>query len=74
MAELSGRMSTYSYDSLYRFTAETITDAVAGNHASTYQYDPVGNCVYHMVNGVQIAYQYDDRPHRLVILFFRGAS
>ena len=45
VTELNGRQVTYSYDDLYRLTAETISSdaTTANNGLITYMYDPVGN-------------------------------
>ena len=44
VSELSGRSVSYSYDALYRLTAETVTGAAQqANGTVGYIYDPVGN-------------------------------
>lgn len=44
VTELNGRTVSYSYDNLYRLTAETISADPAGKNGTVgYQYDPVGN-------------------------------
>ncbi len=59
IAELNNRVTQYSYDSLYRLTAEQISDAVNGDYSASYQYDPVGNRTYSTIDGVSTAYTYD---------------
>ena len=41
--DTSGRLDTYSYDSLYRVTQQSITDPSAGNSSISYSYDLVSN-------------------------------
>ncbi|MGH1540586.1 MAG: Ig-like domain-containing protein [Arenicella sp.] len=65
ISEQAGRISDYVYDDLYRMTSEVITDAVNGNHSSSYQYDKVGNRTYETVNGVQTQYTIDDNDRLL---------
>jgi len=44
VAELSGRIVTYGYDSLYRLTSETVSgDPASKNGEINYTYDAVGN-------------------------------
>jgi YD repeat-containing protein len=44
VAELSGRMVNYSYDSDYKLTSEAISADPGGNNGTvSYAYDPVGN-------------------------------
>ncbi len=59
--EQNGRKVEYEYDSLYRLTKETITDAVAGNRVVEYTYDKVGNRLTKndSVEGIT-TYSYDD--------------
>jgi len=60
--ELNGRISSYTYDNLYRLTNEGITDFVNGNYSAEYQFDKVGNRIYSTINGVSTAYTYCSRP------------
>ncbi|SMF03440.1 RHS repeat-associated core domain-containing protein [Alteromonadaceae bacterium Bs31] len=59
IAELDGRETNYTYDQLYRLTAENITDINAGDYSASYVYDKVGNHSSETVNGVLTAYSYD---------------
>ncbi|MCL1475928.1 RHS repeat domain-containing protein, partial [Argonema antarcticum] len=61
VTEQNGRKVEYEYDSLYRLTKETITDAVAGNRIVEYTYDKVGNRLTKndSVEGIT-TYTYDD--------------
>jgi RHS repeat-associated protein len=61
VAELSGRSVAYTYDSLYRLTAESVTaDPHSNNFSDGYSYDSVGNRQKLLVNGVTAnAYTYD---------------
>jgi RHS repeat-associated protein len=44
VAELGSRMATYTYDSTYRLTSETVAGSPAGpNGRVSYSYDPAGN-------------------------------
>ena len=43
LTEHSGRVSTFTYDDVYRLTNESITDPVNGDNVSTYTYDATGN-------------------------------
>ncbi len=60
LLELSGRVSDYSFDSLYRLETETITDAVNGDHSASYTFDKVGNRTQSVINGVITAFTYDN--------------
>ena len=61
VAELTGRMVQYGYDSLYRLNSETVTaDPANHNGLTTYVYDPVGNRQVLKINGVTVnTYNYD---------------
>ena len=65
IVEASGRQSTYTHDALYRLVGETIVDPANGDHASTWEYDAVGNRVYERVDGVETRYTVDEND-RLV--------
>ncbi|ABC28923.1 Rhs family protein [Hahella chejuensis KCTC 2396] len=56
----NGRVSTYTYDALYRLTHDTISDPVNGDYSAEYRFDKVGNRTYSIIDGVHIAYSYDD--------------
>ena len=44
VAELGGRVATYTYDNIYRLTAESISGAPGGPNGNvSYAYDPAGN-------------------------------
>jgi RHS repeat-associated protein len=60
ITELNGRVSDYTYDSLYRLTDEVITDPINGNYTATYTFDKVGNRIASTINGVSTVYTYDD--------------
>ena len=60
IVEEEGRTTNYTFDDLYRLTAESITDAVNGDYNASYQYDLVGNRTYETVDGVQTAYTYNN--------------
>ncbi|HTF97316.1 MAG TPA: hypothetical protein VL995_14355, partial [Cellvibrio sp.] len=53
-------VSSYTYGLDATGRRETITDAVNGNYAASYEYDRAGNRTYETVNGVQTAYTYDN--------------
>ncbi|WP_185906572.1 choice-of-anchor A family protein [Teredinibacter haidensis] len=59
ITELDGRVTDYTYDSLYRLTGETITDSDVGNYSANYTYDAVGNRISQTVEGVETSYAYD---------------
>ena len=56
----TGRVSTYTQDTLCRLTGDNIVDPINGNHNATYEYDEVGNRIYETVNGVQTQYTIDN--------------
>ncbi|WP_431685683.1 RHS repeat domain-containing protein [Hahella sp. NBU794] len=56
----SGRVSTYTYDALYRLTHDAISDPVNGDYNAEYRFDKVGNRIYSIIDGVHTAYSYDD--------------
>jgi len=66
VSELDGRTVRYAYDALYRLTEERITPAGGGADAvNAYHYDPVGNRVFSVEDGVSTAYGYDDNDRLL---------
>jgi RHS repeat-associated protein len=67
VAELSGRVVGYAYDSLYRLTAETVTSDPSGKNGTIgYTYDVVGNrktlsSTLPPAGGISYTYDADDR-------------
>jgi len=67
VAELTGRIATYSYDGVYRLMSETISGATVGpNGAVGYTYDAVGNRTQTTstlagISGGAFTYDADDR-------------
>ncbi len=58
--EADGRISDYTYDSLYRLTQEAVFDPENTSHNASYSYDMVGNRIVEVVNGVTTQYTYND--------------
>ena len=66
VTELDGRTIAYSYDEIYRLTEERITPAGGGaDSVNSYTYDPVGNRVFSIEDGVSTAYAYDQNDRLL---------
>jgi uncharacterized protein RhaS with RHS repeats len=59
LTEHSRRVSTFTYDDVYRLTNESITDLVNGDNVSTYTYDATGNRTQSVINGITTEYVYD---------------
>jgi RHS repeat-associated protein len=65
VAEDNGRTVDYTYDQLYRFVSEAVTDLVHGNQLSGFTYDKVGNRLTQTQNAVTTVYNYDNNDRLL---------
>jgi len=58
VSEADGSQVAYGYDALHRLTSETRTGT--NSYTITYGYDPAGNRLNKVLNGVGTSYAYDD--------------
>ena len=65
ITEATGRIVDYTYDSLYRLITETINDPINGNHQSEFTYDPVGNRLQQIKDGITTTYVYNNNDQIL---------
>ena len=63
--ESTGRDVNYSYDNLDRLLSEEIIDLSNGNHLSEFSYDPVGNRLQKIKDGVETIYVYNNNDQLL---------
>lgn len=59
ITEDSGRVSTFTYDTLYRLSTESISSPNAPDYSASYAYDAVGNRISREENGLVNTYLYD---------------
>lgn len=60
LTEHTGRLSTFTYDDVYRLTNEAVIDPINGDHTSAYSYDLVGNRTQSIVNSITTGFVYDN--------------